>query len=113
MIGINESEDSEIQTLKEADTLFPYHIKNYYQQTATQNTILCVVEKNGIKYQTSYTFKFSAYGNNGTDYTLMLTPDPERPMVINSENNNIPLSINIELYDHNIICHLMTTRRSD
>ena len=101
MIGINESEDSEIQTLKETDTLFPYHIKNYYQQTATQNTILCVVEKNGIKYQTSYTFKFSAYGNSGTDYTLMLTPDPERPMVINSENNNIPLSINIELYDHN------------
>jgi hypothetical protein len=40
MIGSNED-----QTVKIIDTTFPYHIKDYYIPTATQNTILCTVQK--------------------------------------------------------------------
>jgi hypothetical protein len=88
-------EDSDAPAVNIEHTLFPYHIKDYYQQTSTQNSILCVVKKNGITYEASQHFTFSAFGNSGTDYTLSLTPNPEYPL-ITSESD---LQIKTTLYD--------------
>ena len=103
---IGEAEGSSIEKpLVEINhTLFPYHIKDYYQQTSTQNNILCVIKKNNLTYEASQHFSFSAFGNSGTDYTLALLPDPECPLVTNDtdlfvqtilydfENKQLPLS---------------------
>lgn len=83
------------QKLNEADTIFPYHIKDYYQQTATQNSILCVVKKAGQTHQTAKHLSFSSYGTNGTDYTLALTPNAQFPMVTDIDT----LFVNTTLYD--------------
>lgn len=83
--------------LNENDTIFTYHIKDYYLQTATQNEIDCEVIKDGKKYYAEKYFTFSSFGNNGTDYTLTLLPDPQQ----NAVTANHPLDININLYDYN------------
>lgn len=89
---IGQNDDGSI---KIDDTIFPYHIKNYYQQTATQNTILCVVKKDANTYQTSQSFEFTSYGNSGTDYTLALIPTLEYPFVAGDK----ALSVGVTLYD--------------
>lgn len=88
--------ESEEIIVKEDDLIFPYHVKPYYQPTATQNTILCVVEKDGLIFNTSKYFSFSSYGSNGTDYTLALIPNPEYPMITPEDE----LFVSIDLYDH-------------
>ena len=88
--------------LNEQDTLFPYHISQYYISTATQNGIYCKVIKNNQIYYAETFISFSSYGNSGTSYTLALLPDNSYPMYIDnfSETNEPqPLYINITLYD--------------
>jgi hypothetical protein len=89
------TENEEI-IVEEDDLIFPYHVKPYYQPTATQNTILCVVEKDGLIFNTAKHFSFSSYGSNGTDYTLALIPNPEYPTITPEDD----LFVSIDLYDH-------------
>ena len=96
IIGEAEGSSEEVPLVKVEDTIFPYHIKDYYQQTATQNSILCVVKKNGLTYEASQHFTFSAFGNSGTDFTLALTPNPEYPLVTSESD----LYIGTILYDY-------------
>lgn len=49
-----------------------FRIKNYYVQSATNNTIYCSVRKNGRDYETSTTLAFGTTGANGTDATFLL-----------------------------------------
>ena len=81
--------------VKISDTIFTYHVKDYYQQTATQNSILCVIEKGTSTFEASKSFTFSSFGNNGTDYTLQLTPNPEYPVITNDSS----LYVATTLYD--------------
>ena len=93
----NKNKPEDADDVKVEDTIFTYHIKDYYNQTFTQNTIFCQVIKDDITYHADKTFTFSSFGNNGTDYTLMLLPDPQQN-VITTYN---PLDINVALYDYN------------
>jgi hypothetical protein len=70
----NKPEDAD--DVKVEDTIFIYHIKDYYNQTFTQNTIFCQVIKNDNIYYADKIFTFSSFGNSGTGYTLTLLPDP-------------------------------------
>jgi hypothetical protein len=56
------------------DLKFAYRIKDYYSPASAQNTIICVVVKDNIKYEAEILMNFSSYGTSGTDYTLVVAP---------------------------------------
>lgn len=85
--------------LKES-LLFPYRIKNYYNATATQNTIKCkVINKSGASFTASIVFTFSSFGTSGTDYTLVVAPATSTTYI--SKDTNISLDLDMSLYDYN------------
>lgn len=49
-----------------------FRIKDYYTQTATNNTVYCTVIKNGKTYTASANLAFGVAGTNGTDATFLL-----------------------------------------
>lgn len=61
-----------------------FRIKDYYTQTATNNTIYCTVFKNGKEYQAEASLTFGVSGTCGTDATFLLQ------MMEWDEENNKP-----------------------
>lgn len=61
-----------------------FRIKDYYTQTATNNTIYCAVFKNGREYKAEASLTFGISGTCGTDATFLLQ------MMEWDEENNIP-----------------------
>ena len=61
-----------------------FRIKDYYAQTATNNTIYCAVFKNGREYKAEASLTFGISGTCGTDATFLLQ------MMEWDEENNIP-----------------------
>ena len=55
---------------RQAEQIF--RIKDYYTQTATNNTVYCTVIKNGKTYTASANLAFGIAGTNGTDATFLL-----------------------------------------
>ena len=49
-----------------------FRIKDYYSQMAINNTIYCVVTKNGREYKASATLVFGTSGTNGAEVTFRL-----------------------------------------
>lgn len=49
-----------------------FRIKDYYTQTATNNTIYCTVLKNSREYKATADLVFGISGTNGTDATFLL-----------------------------------------
>lgn len=66
--------DNPDQIINNFDKYFWYQIKNIYNSSWTNNEIICKVVKDGLTYTATKMFAFSTYGNNGTDYTLSITP---------------------------------------
>lgn len=58
-----------------------FRIKSYYSQSAVNNTIRCIIEKNGRKFEKDITLVFGLTGTNGTTYTLSLEFDNKVPAV--------------------------------
>lgn len=88
------------ETALEESLLFPYRIKNYYNATATQNTLKCkVINKSGASFTASLVFTFSSFGTSGTDYTLVVAPASSKTYV--SKNTNEVLDLDMSLYDYN------------
>lgn len=58
-----------------------FRIKSYYSQSAVNNTIRCIIEKNGRKFEKDITLVFGPTGTNGTTYTLSLEFDNKVPAV--------------------------------
>ena len=61
--------DEDLQLIETVQT---FRIKNYYTQTATNNTVYCVVRKNNRDYKASITLSFGTTGSNGTEATFLL-----------------------------------------
>ena len=55
---------------RQAEQIF--RIKDYYTQTATNNTVYCTVIKNSKSYTASANLAFGIAGTNGTDATFLL-----------------------------------------
>lgn len=88
------------ETALEESLLFPYRIKNYYNATATQNTLKCkVINKNGASFTASLVFTFSSFGTSGTDYTLVVAPAGSKTYI--SKDTNEVLDLDMSLYDYN------------
>lgn len=58
-----------------------FRIKSYYSQSTVNNTIRCIIEKNGRKFEKDITLVFGPTGTNGTTYTLSLEFDNKVPAV--------------------------------
>lgn len=77
-----------------------FRIKSYYSQNLTNNTIKCVIQKNGKDYEKDISLVFGPTGTNGTTYTLVLEMDDKKPAITASSNENDALTIIPHLYDY-------------
>lgn len=73
--------DSEAGTAESKNDSQIFRIKSYYSQSAVNNTIRCIIEKNGRKFEKDITLVFGPTGTNGTTYTLSLEFDNKVPAV--------------------------------
>lgn len=73
--------DSEAGTEESKNDSQIFRIKSYYSQSAVNNTIRCIIEKNGHKFEKDITLVFGPTGTNGTTYTLSLEFDNKVPAV--------------------------------
>ena len=73
--------DSEAGTEESKNDSQIFRIKSYYSQSAVNNTIRCIIEKNGRKFEKDITLVFGPTGTNGTTYTLSLEFDNKVPAV--------------------------------
>ena len=80
-----------------------FRIKSHYTNGATNNTVFCYIEKNGITYGASVEMTFGPLGNNGTDYTFLLKFDSDYSCVdwVPKGADSIPVKIVSSLYDYN------------
>lgn len=74
-----------------------YTIKNYYSHAYSNNTINCIVNKNGIQYNASKTLQFGQAGTTGTDYTLVLNIDDNKQVITYGKDTSI--GVTARLYD--------------
>lgn len=77
-----------------------FRIKDYFTESATNNTIYCYVVKNKVTYSTAVELVFGPMGTNGTDYTFVLHMETDRTCVYD-EPIPMPLKIEAVLYDYN------------
>lgn len=77
-----------------------FRIKDYFTESATNNTIYCYVVKNQVTYSASVELVFGPMGTNGTDYTFVLRMETDRTCVYDEETP-MPLKIEATLYDYN------------
>lgn len=95
-----EAETGNIGTSFPHATEQQFRIKDYFTESATNNTIYCYVVKNKVTYSASIELVFGPMGTNGTDYTFVLRMETDRTCVYN-ENTPMPLKIEATLYDYN------------
>ena len=94
--------DEDLQLIETVQT---FRIKNYYTQTATNNTVYCVVRKNNRDYKASITLSFGTTGSNGTEATFLLQMYEDDKYSISATALNLGgskrLYIKPFLYDYN------------
>lgn len=82
-----------------------FRIKSYYSQSLVNNTIICVIEKNGFNYRKECNLVFGPSGSNGTSYTLTLEFENKIPALTVPTtilNNKPTASVKVipHLYDY-------------
>lgn len=77
-----------------------FRISPVYSQINTNNTIKCLITRQGFQYSAQLTMRFAPSGTNGTDYTLDLEIDS------NSLFTAIPLDSDGSWTGLNVVAHL-------
>lgn len=82
-----------------------FRIKSYYSQSLVNNTIICVIEKNGFNYRKECNLVFGPSGSNGTSYTLTLEfenkiPALTVPTTILNDKPTASVKVIPHLYDY-------------
>lgn len=89
---------SQVIGAEEADTTQQYfRIKEYYNQSWTNNSIICKLVKNNIAYEYVVDLIFGPCGTHGTDYTLTLEFRSKEPAATLGETAVVVP----HLYDYN------------
>lgn len=91
--------DEETGLVKDEDLFFPYRIKDYYVLNNKNNKIYCVIKTAVQTLETFIDFSFNSFGNNGTDYSLIIKPIG--PEVVITPNPNQKCKFEISLYNSN------------
>ena len=87
--------------LNEQDTYFSFHVKDYYNATSTNNTIICRVIKNDLMLEDDQPFAFTTFGTSGTDFTIGIYPATIQAAVENGLGWTKPLPLKIDFFDYN------------
>lgn len=85
----------------ESEQLF--RIKPYYTQSASNNTVYCVIRKNSRDYEASFTMNFGVYGTSGTDFTLSLSFENGKNYLTNKAEDSIVVIPRVYDYENNEI----------
>lgn len=75
-----------------------YQIGSYYSQTYSDNTIQCIIVKNGITYSTTKEMTFGPAGTTGTDCTFILDFDDGATCI---RHGSSATTVTARLYDEN------------
>lgn len=76
-----------------------FRIKDYYQESATNNIVYCYVVKNNIAYEASAEMFFGPKSSNGTDFTFQMGFESDIPAVTKGQSNVI--RVNFQMFDFN------------
>lgn len=96
----NRYRNPEEETVFATMSSFNYRIKSTFQPQHQNNTIHCIiVDKNNYFYEATITFGFSARGNYGTDYTLVIKEKNGFPAL--TEANKDDYALEAKLYAPN------------
>lgn len=76
-----------------------FRIKDYYQESATNNIVYCYVVKNNIAYEASAEMFFGPKSSNGTDFTFQMGFESSIPAVTRGQDDVI--RINFQMFDFN------------
>lgn len=83
---------------EEADSTQQYfRIKDYYTQSAINNTVYCTITKNNRTYTAEFSMVFGPVGTNGTDFTFTLEFDNKQPAITSTEDSVIIIP---KIYDY-------------
>lgn len=76
-----------------------FRIKDYYQESATNNIVYCYVVKNNIAYEAFAEMFFGPKSSNGTDFTFQMGFESDIPAVTKGQSNVI--RVNFQMFDFN------------
>jgi hypothetical protein len=76
-----------------------FRIKDYYQESATNNTVYCYVIKNNVAYEASQEMTFGPMGTNGTDFTFRMSFESDNVGITGQDNQVI--KVNLSMFDFN------------
>lgn len=80
-----------------------FRLGRTYSQTATNNTIICKVYKNGRVYTTNLQLIFGTSGTQGTHYTLSLNPVGDETYIKSAINSQQSYEARLQGYDGEFI----------
>lgn len=92
--------DSEAGTAESKNDSQIFRIKSYYSQSMVNNTIKCVIEKNGKTFEKDISLIFGPTGINGTTYTLSLEFDNKQPAVTVASKNSSDAFDKVKVIPH-------------
>ena len=76
-----------------------FRIKDYYQESATNNIVYCYVVKNNIAYEASAELYFGPMSSNGTDFTFKMGFESD-VAAVTRETPQV-LRVNFQMFDFN------------
>lgn len=79
--------------------LLEYKIESFYTPSNSNNTITCIIYKNGVQYETQKEFTFGPVGNSGTDWSFEIDFDNNETAL--TSGNEKSISLTARLYDRN------------
>lgn len=102
-----KKENDEI-TIEPEELTFEYQIEDYYTESASNNTIFCIVKKDGYTFETSISMTFGTLGTSGTDYTISIKPLTSESSIIGTyDEKGKPvhsiLELSLKAFDYNNI----------
>ena len=77
--------------------ILEYKIKSFYSPSDSNNTISCVILKNGVQYETQKEFTFGTVGNSGTDWSFEIDFDNNETALTSGKEKS--LNLTARLYD--------------
>jgi hypothetical protein len=85
------------------DLVFDYTIKSYWAKKEANNTVRCVLSKNGVKYTAIKEMQFGRAGSNGTNLTMVLEfMGGGNALVYDDNEDKIVYETVLENHDHSI-----------
>lgn len=77
--------------------ILEYKIRSYYSPSDSNNTISCVILKDGVQYETQKEFTFGPVGNSGTDWSFEIDFDNNETAL--TSGNEVSVTLTARLYD--------------